>query len=84
VRHGAHHGQVVADEDVAHAVTPLQVGQQRQHLLLHRHVQRRRGLVQHQHLGAQHHGACDGDALALAARELMRITLQHTGHAAAL
>ena len=81
VRHRAHHRQVVADEEVAHAVAPLQLGQQRQHLLLHRHVERRGRLVEHQHLGPQHHRARDGDALALAAGELVRIALQHAGHA---
>ena len=33
-RHGTHHGQVVADEQIAHAVVALQLREQRQHLLL--------------------------------------------------
>ena len=84
MRHGANHRQIVADEHVAHAVAALQVGEQHQHLLLHRDVQRRGGLVEHQHFGAQHHGAGDRDALALAAGELVRVALEHVVDAARL
>ena len=77
VRHRAHDREVVADEDVAEAVLPLQLGQQREHLLLHRDVERRGRLVEHQHLGLHDQGARDGDALPLAAGEFVRIALQH-------
>ena len=67
MRHRAHDREVVADEDIAHAVVALQLGQQREHLLLDRDVERRGRLVEHQHLRPQHHRAGDRDALALAA-----------------
>ena len=45
----------------------LQPLQQRQHLLLHGHIQRTGGLVQHQQLRLDDEGARNGQALALAA-----------------
>ena len=63
------HRQVVRDKHVGGLQLFLQVHEQVEHLRLDRHVQRRGGLVGHQDLGLQHHGARDGDALALAARE---------------
>ena len=65
----------MADEQVGDAQLVLQVAQQVQHLRLHRHVQRRHRLVGRHHLGAQHQGAGDGDALALAAAELVRVAV---------
>ena len=52
MRHGADHVHVVRDEQVAQAAVALQPLQQAQHLLLHRHVERTGGLVQHQHAGS--------------------------------
>ena len=43
--------------EVAHAVAALQVDEQGEHLLLHRDVERRGRLVEHQDLGPQHHRA---------------------------
>jgi len=57
----------MADEDIGQAELVLQIGQQVQNLRLHRQVQRRDGLVQHQKRGVQHQRARDGDALALPA-----------------
>ena len=55
----------------------LQIAQQLDDLLLHRPVERRGRLVEHHHRGLQDHGAGNGDALPLAARELMRIAVAH-------
>jgi hypothetical protein len=72
----AHHAQVMADEQHAHAVLVLQPGQQLHDLALDGHVQRRGRLVGDQQLGlaGQRHG--DHHALLLAARQLVRIGLQ--------
>ncbi|ABA48402.1 hypothetical protein BURPS1710b_2632 [Burkholderia pseudomallei 1710b] len=77
VRHRADHLQIVADEHVAQVVFSLQIRQQLQHLLLDRHVERARRLVEHEHARLQHERARDRDPLALAARELVRIAMQH-------
>ncbi|MNV47389.1 hypothetical protein D3C71_1392570 [compost metagenome] len=53
----------------------LQLQDQRQNLLLGRHVQRRGGLVGDEQFGVQDQRHADDDALALAARQLMRIGL---------
>ena len=71
----AHHLEVVADEQVGEVVLLLQVAQQVDDLRLHRHVERAGRLVEHHELRLQHHGAGDGDALALAARELVRVAV---------
>jgi hypothetical protein len=57
----------------------LQVAQQVDHLRLHAHVERRGRLVQHDEFRLQHHGAGDGDALALAAGEFVRIAVRVSG-----
>ncbi len=56
-------------------MAPLQVAQQVDDLRLHRHVEGRGRLVQHHEARLQHHGAGDGDALALAAGELVGIPI---------
>ncbi len=53
----------------------LQLDEQVQHLRLHRDVERRDRLVQHQDVGPQHQRAGDGDAPALAAGEHMRVAV---------
>ncbi|MNT31227.1 hypothetical protein D3C72_1670550 [compost metagenome] len=47
-----------------------------QDLCLHRHIQRRHRLIGHDQFRVQHQRARDADALALPARELMRIAVQ--------
>ena len=69
----AHHGQVVRDEQIGQALLALQVLHDVEHLGLDGHVQRRRGLVADQELGLRGERARDGDALALAAGELVRV-----------
>ncbi|CUJ82633.1 Uncharacterised protein [Achromobacter sp. 2789STDY5608615] len=73
VRHVAHHRQIVADEHIRQPELLLQIAHQVQDLRLHRHVQRRGRLVAHQELGLRRQRPRDRNALALAARELVRI-----------
>jgi hypothetical protein len=68
-----HDFQVVADEQVGELVADLQVAQQVDDLRLHAHVERRGRLVEHDEARLQHQSAGDGDALALAAREFVRV-----------
>ncbi len=75
VGEGPHHLEIVADEHVGELAPLLQVAQQIDDLHLHRHVERRGRLVEHDELRLERHGAGDGDALALAARELVRIAV---------
>ena len=67
--------EVVADEEIGEAVPRLERAQEVDDLGLDRHVERRRGLVEHHQAGLQHQRAGDGDALALAAGELVRVTV---------
>ena len=71
-----HHRQVVADEDVGEPEALLQVLQQVEDLAADRDVERRHGLVADDQLGLHRQRAGDGDALALAAGELVRIALR--------
>jgi hypothetical protein len=79
----AHHGdlvadlrrdpQVVGDENHGELEAGADVLEQRQHLRLHGHVERRDRLVRDQQLGLHGERSRDADALALAARKLVRI-----------
>ena len=66
-------GQVVGDEQVGEVVVLLEILQQLQDLRLHRHVQGGYRLVGDDELRHQRQGAGDRDALALPARERVRI-----------
>jgi hypothetical protein len=66
------HGHVVADEQKAQAQIGLQFHHQVQHLGLDADIQRADGLVRDDQLGVQRQRAGDGDALALATRQLVR------------
>jgi hypothetical protein len=67
------HREVVTDEEIADAELLLQVLHEVEHLGLHGYVERTHRLVGDDELGARDEGACDGDALALSARELVRV-----------
>ena len=69
----AHDAEIVGDEEHRHVEPALQLGEQLQDLRLHRHVERRGRLVGDEEVGlvGERHG--DHHALALAARELVRI-----------
>jgi len=76
VRHAGHHGQVVRDQQQAHATLTLQCLQQFQDLRLHSHVQRRGGLIGHQVIGLRGQRHRDHHALLLAAAHLEGIAVQ--------
>ncbi|MNI29456.1 hypothetical protein D3C73_832720 [compost metagenome] len=77
VGHFGHHAHVVGDEHHAHVHFFLQLTDQLQDLRLNGDVQRGGGFVGNQQRGlaGQRHG--DHHALAHAARELMRVAVQH-------
>ena len=68
--------KVMRDEDDGHAEPFLQPRQQLQYLRLHGDVERRRRLVGDEQRGIVGDGHGDHDALALAAREFMRIGIE--------
>jgi len=74
-----HHREVMTDEQQAQAGLALQLRQQRHDLLLRRYIQGTQGLIAYQQLRREDHGARDRDALALAAGELVRVTLAERG-----
>ncbi len=71
----AHHRQVVRDEQVGEAEFGLQPLEQVEHPGLDGDVEGGDGFVQHQQVGADGEGAGDGDPLALAAGELVRVAV---------
>ena len=70
---------VVGDEDDRGAHLLLEVADQRQHVLLHHDVERGGRLVGDDEFGIADGREPDGDALAHAARELVRIGVEHVG-----
>ena len=76
VAHLPDHAQVVADEEIGEPEPLLQGEQQVHHLRLDRDVERRDRLVAHQELRIEDQRARQHDALALAARQLVRKALE--------
>ena len=70
---GPHHAQIVADEEIAQPVAVREPGQQIEDLRPDPHVERRDRLVENDHLRPDDQRAGDGDALALAAGELVDV-----------
>ena len=68
--------QIVSDQDHRHAELALQLRQQLENLRLNRHIERGGRLVGDQQLGAACERHRDHRALALAARELVRIAVK--------
>ena len=66
----------MADEDVGEVELVLQVGEEVEDLRLHREVEGGDRLVEHQQGRVEHQRAGDGDALALAAREHVRVAVE--------
>ena len=73
------HGEVVRDEEVGEPPIALQVGQQVEHLGLHRDVERRDRLVADDEAGLDRQRPRDPDALPLAAGELVRVAARVAG-----
>ena len=71
-----HDGQVVGDEEVRQAVPVAQLDEEVEDLRLHDDVERRGRLVENDEARAGRQRARDHDALALPARELVRIAAQ--------
>src|SRR6516165_3981704 len=69
VRELAHHGQVVADQDVRDVGFVADVGQQVQDLGLDRHIQRGDRFIEDQDGGLRREGTRDRDSLPLTARQ---------------
>jgi hypothetical protein len=69
----AHHREVVSDEEVGEAPLPLEVGEQVQHLRLHRDVERGDRLVADDERRLHRERPGDADPLALASGELVGI-----------
>ena len=67
-----HDREIVGDEEAGEAVVALQSLEKLKHLRLNGHVQRGDRLVRHDQSGTADNRACDGDALALATRHLVR------------
>ena len=72
----AHDRQIVRDEEVRQAEAALQLLEQVDDLRPDRHVERRHRLVEHDQLRVERERARDADALALAARELVRVAVR--------
>ena len=70
-----HHTEVVGDEDEREVEVALEIGEQVDDLGLHAHVESRDRLVADHELRLHDEGAGNVDALALAARELVRIAV---------
>ena len=71
-----HHGQIVRDQQVGQPETFLEVLEKIDHLALGGHVERAHRLVQDEQAWAQRQSSRDGDALALPARELVRLAFE--------
>src|SRR5438132_5871233 len=68
-------GEVVGDKEIRKAMALLEVLKQIDNLRLHRNVEGANRLVANNELWANTKGAGDADPLALAAAELMRVSL---------
>ncbi len=79
VAHMAHHAQIVADEQAGEIELAAQLQEQIEDLRLDGDIEGGHRLVADQQIGLHGQRAGDGDALALAARELMRIPVGEIG-----
>jgi hypothetical protein len=74
VRDMLHHGEVVRDEEIGKIELPLEIAEQVDDLRLDRDVERRDRLVAHHELGVGRQRARNPNALALPAREFVRVS----------
>ena len=72
-RQRCHDPQIVRNEHVSEVVPLLQITQQIHHLRLDQHVEGAGRLIKHDERRLENQCARNGDALALTARELVRI-----------
>ena len=72
----AHHMQVMADEEIAHAQLRLEIGEQVEHQRLHGDIKRGGGLIQHHQIRFERDGAGDAHTRLLTAGELVRKAIQ--------
>jgi hypothetical protein len=72
----ANDAEVVADEQIGQAQPGLQISEKLQNLSAHRHVERRRRLVEDDKIGIGGDRARDADPLALAPAQLMGESIQ--------
>ena len=79
VRQRPHNAQVMADEQIGQPPFPLKRPQEIDDLHLHGHVQRACRLIQHHQFRAEDHRTGNGNALALPAREFMRVASHGSG-----
>ncbi len=70
---GADEGEVVGDEEEAHAVLFLQATEERDDFLLHTGIECRGRFVTDEDVRGYCHRACDGGALTFAAADLVRV-----------
>src|SRR5262249_27598559 len=75
----AQYAQVVADEQVGETVLDLQLAQKVDDLGLHRYIEGRGRLVEHQEFRLEHERAGDRDPLTLTARKLVGIAMARLG-----
>ncbi len=75
----AHDREIVGDEQVGQAELPLELLQQVDDLRADRHVEGADGLVADDEVGLDRERPGDADALALAARELVRVAVDGVG-----
>src|SRR5580704_14286165 len=68
--------EIMADEEIAQLLALLDIAEEIEDLALDRHVERRERLVGHDELRCRRQRPRDGDALALAAREFMRVAVE--------
>ncbi len=79
VSHAGDHAEIMGDQHDRGAGLGLAFGEQRQHLCLHRDVERGRRLVGDDQRGVARHRHRDHRALAHAARELVRVLMHAPG-----
>lgn len=73
---GREHAQVMGDQDDCQVLFSAQAGKESENACLHRHIERRGGLICDQDAGATGEGTCDLDALPHASTKLVGICFQ--------
>jgi hypothetical protein len=82
IAHMADDAEFVRNEEHGQAKVPSEVMQKIEHLCLDGDIERRDRLVENEQLGPDGKGACQPDALPLAARQFPRPSVAHVGRQA--